>query len=159
MKDCVIVCGYPANEDGSISYILKSRIDKAIEIYRQNKVKYIIVSGGAVHNDFSEALTMKQYALKQGVDEKAILLEDQAKSTYHNMLFSKEIMEKYQLKNCYVVTNSWHKIKAKYYAKKFELNYVMVNADKPEKMSYFKVLILTFYMPINMLIMRFKGYK
>ena len=47
MKDCVIVCGYPANEDGSISYILKSRIDKAIELYQKKKVSTMLVIGGS----------------------------------------------------------------------------------------------------------------
>lgn len=159
MKDCVIVCGYPTNNDGSISNILKSRIEKAIELYKDNKVKYIIVSGGAIHNRFSEALTMKEYALQRGIDENYILIENKAKSTYHNMMYSKEIMKKYHFKNCYVVTNSWHRIKAKYYAKKFELNFEMINAQKPENMSYIKVLLLTIDMPINMFINRLKGFK
>lgn len=62
MKDCAIVCGYPANEDGTISNILKSRIDKAIELYQNHEIKYIIVSGGSIHNQYNEALTMKDYA-------------------------------------------------------------------------------------------------
>lgn len=159
MKDCVIVCGYPTNDDGTISYILKSRIDKAIELYQKKKVEFIIVSGGAVHNQYSEALTMKEYAIQNGIDERYILLENNAKSTYHNMMYSKQIMENNKLNNCYVVTNSWHRIKAKYYAEKFDLNFEMINADRPENMSYLKVVLLTFEMPMNMFIMRMKGYK
>lgn len=159
MKDCIIVCGYPANENGTISNILESRIKKGTEVFKKFDCQYLILSGGAIHNSFCEALIMKEYALKQGIDEKYILMEDKAKSTYHNMLYSKEIMEKHNLKNCYIVTNSWHKIKAEYYAKKFELDYIMINADKPEGMSYFKVLLLTIEMPFNMLKMRMKGFK
>lgn len=159
MKDCVIVCGYPANEDGTISYILKSRIDKAIELYKNHQVLYIIVSGGAIHNAYSEALTMKDYALTKGVDEEHILVENRAKSTYHNMLYSQEIMQQLHLNTCFVVTNSWHKIKAEYYAKKFALHYEMCNASRPEQMPYWKVLLYTLYMPINMFINRLKGFK
>lgn len=159
MKDCAIVCGYPANEDGTISNILKSRIDKAIELYQNHEIKYIIVSGGSIHNQYNEALTMKDYALKKGIDEIAIIVEDRAKSTYHNMMYSKEKMKEYGLKDCYVITNSWHIIKAKYYAKKFELDYLMLKCSKPKGMSYLQVIILTVYMPINMFINRLKGYK
>ena len=75
------------------------------------------------------------------------------------MMYSKQIMENNKLNNCYVVTNSWHRIKAKYYAEKFDLNFEMINADRPENMSYLKVVLLTFEMPMNMFVMRMKGYK
>ena len=43
MMDCAIVCGYPANEDGTISNILESRIRKAIELYHKKEIRYIPV--------------------------------------------------------------------------------------------------------------------
>ena len=158
-RDCIIVCGYPANEDGSISNILKSRIDKAIELYRNHFADIIIVSGGAIHNQYNEAEVMKAYAITCGIPSASIFLENKAKSTYHNMMYAKEIMEKHHLYTCYVVTNSWHKVKAEYYAKKFVLDYVMVNSKRPKGMSLIKVWLYTFYMHINMLINRMKVYK
>ena len=53
MKDCAIICGYPANEDGTISSILKSRIDLGIDLYMTHQVRYLIVSGGAIHNAYN----------------------------------------------------------------------------------------------------------
>lgn len=159
MKDCVIVCGYPTQDDGKISHILESRIAKAVELYQNHEVKYIIVSGGAIHNAYSESLVMQEYALTNGVPQQHILLENRAKSTYHNMKYSKEIMQQYGLKTCFIVTNSWHIIKAKYYAKKFALNYTIIKANKPHHMSYLKVIILHMGMPINMFVNRLKGYK
>ena len=159
MKDCAIVCGYPTHEDGSISPILKSRIEKAIELYQNQEISYIVVSGGAVHNSYSEAYAMQKYATLKGIPKDKILIEDQAKSTYHNMKYSQIIMKQHHLHNCYVITNSWHIIKAEYYAKKFNLNYIMKKCCKPENMSYFKVFVLHIYMPINMFINRLKGYK
>lgn len=159
MLDCAIVCGYPANDDGTISEILKSRIEKAIELYHQKQVRYIIVSGGAVHNQYSEAITMKDYAIKQGVSEDKIIIEDKARSTYHNMMYASELMQQYHLDTCYVVTNNWHMIKAKYYAKKFHLNFEPKACAKPKHMPYILVACLHIYMPLQMLKMRLKGYK
>jgi len=159
MKDCAIVCGYPTNDDGSLSAILESRIQKAVDLYRQKQVKYILVSGGAIHNRFCEAEAMKQYALLNGVNENDIIVENQAKSTYHNMYYADLLMKQYHLSSCYVITNSWHMIKAKYYAEKFHLNYESMKCKKPKGMSYLKVVILHIYMPINMLINRWKGFK
>lgn len=157
-RDCVIVCGYPTNDDGTISSILKSRISCAIELYHQGIIQYVLVSGGAIHNQYEEANCMKEYALCHGVSEECIIVENQAKSTYHNMLYASELMKQYHCHDCYVVTNSWHMIKAQYYANKFHLDFVPVKAKKPEGMSYLKVLFLTIEMPINMLINRLKGY-
>ena len=156
--DCAIVCGYPACEDGTPSPILKSRIDKAIELYQHRQIQYILVSGGAIHNQHNEAHCMAQYALKKGIPQAALIIEDQAKSTYHNMMYAKEKMKEYQLDSCFVVTNSWHMIKARYYAKKFHLHYYPQNAKKPPQMSYVTVLFYTIEMPINLLINRLKGY-
>lgn len=50
-------------------------------------------------------------------------------------------------------------MKAEYYAKKFDLNYCVVKANKPEGMSSLRQLFLHINMPINMLINRMKGYK
>lgn len=158
-KDCAIVCGYPANDDGTISAILQSRIDKAIELYKNHKINYIIVSGGAIHNQYNEATCMEKYALEKDVDKQAIIVEDRAKSTYHNMMYAKQLMIQYHLVNCYIITNSWHMIKAEYYAKKFALDYQKINANKPKDMSYIKVILYTIYMPFNMFINRLKGFK
>lgn len=156
--DCIIVCGYPAYDDGRISNVLKNRIDKAIELYISNNIKYLIVSGGAVKNEYKEAIIMYNYCLSKGIREENILIEDKAISTYHNMMYCKELMDKYRLNDCYVVTSSWHIVKAKYYARKFNLKYTMV-ACSNNGTNIFKVIALTIYMPINMLINRMKGFK
>ena len=158
MKDCAIICGYPANEDGTISSILKSRIDLGIDLYMTHQVRYLIVSGGAIHNAYNEAEVMRDYATEKGVPKENILIENQAKSTYHNMLYSKKIMDTHHFHNCFVITNSWHMIKAKHYAKKFHLDYQTKSCHKPENMTYLHVWLLTLYMPINMFINRCKGF-
>lgn len=159
MRDCVIVCGYPTNPDGSLSPILKSRIAMGVELLKQGKARYLLVSGGKAHNAYSEAWTMQAWAVAQGIDDKRILVEDQAVSTYHNMRYAAAIMQAHHLTTCIVVTNSWHLIKARYYARKFHLDYELKACHKPAGMSWLTVLILTLYMPINMLIMRLKGFK
>lgn len=159
MRDCVIVCGYPTNSDGTLSPILESRIAMGVELIKTGQARYLIVSGGAVHNAYSEAQAMAQWALRQGVLKSQIIIEDQAVSTYHNMYYAAQLMQEYHLNTCFVVTNSWHLIKARYYARRFHLNYQLKACHKPQKMHWITVFVLTLYMPINMLIMRLKGYK
>ena len=106
--DCAIVCGFPANSDGSPSLIMKSRVEKAIELYRHNKINYIIFSGGKVYNTYEEAAIMEKYAISLGLDKKIIIKENKAISTYHNLLYCTKIMNEHNFNSCLVVTNGWH---------------------------------------------------
>ena len=46
--DCAVVCGYPAEADGSPSRILKTRVERAAELWKTGRVRFLILSGGAV---------------------------------------------------------------------------------------------------------------
>ena len=70
--DCAVVCGYPAEADGSPSRILKTRVERAAELWKAGKVRFLLLSGGAVGNGFVEAEVMKAYAEDLGVDPEAI---------------------------------------------------------------------------------------
>lgn len=159
MKDCIIVCGYPTDKNGELSDILKSRIEKGIELYHQKKAEYLLLSGGAIHNEFCEAIAMKEYAIANGVDIKHIFIDTQAKSTYHNMFYGKQIMNLNGFKSCYLVSNSWHEFKVKYYARKFDLDFEFICANRPKSISFFKAILLKLDVLIHMFFMRLKGYK
>lgn len=143
--DCGIVCGYPANDDGTPSKIMKSRVNTGIWLYKTDKIKKLILSGGAVKNEFIEAQVMKDYALSLGVKNEDIIVESNSRSTYHNLMYCRNIVSENNFKDCLVITNSWHLRKADHYARKFNLNYNMYQAKKPEEYSIFKVLILHLY--------------
>lgn len=76
----------------NVSPLLAKRLDKAINIYKQNFNKpLIIVSGGQGKDEIvSEAVAMKKYLLYKGISEYNIILEYKSTSTYENMLFSKK---------------------------------------------------------------------
>ena len=86
--DCAIVCGFPANSDGSPSLIMKSRVEKAIELYCHNKIDYIIFSGGKVHNTYEEAAIMEKYAISLGLDKKISMLKYRYRITEVSLQFA-----------------------------------------------------------------------
>ena len=140
--DCAIVCGYPANNDGKPSKVMKSRVEKAVELYKKGAIKTIIFSGANVKNRYKEADVMEEYALKLGISQDVIYKENKAECTYHNLMYAKEIMKEHDFKNCLVITNSWHLRKADHYARKFKLDYAMVSARAPRTYSYLKIIML-----------------
>lgn len=155
--DCVIVCGCPASHDGKVTPSLKSRCDKAIELYHQGYCHYILMSGGAAHNQYIEAQVMKDYALLNGVKEEDIIIEPKSKSTYHNMIYCQEIIREHHWQCCLVVTNSWHLRKTNHYAQKFHLDYQMVQSEKPVGMSWLRVIYLHVYMHLTTYMNLLKG--
>lgn len=94
-KDFVIILGSKINNDGTLTPLLKGRVDKAIEFgnkeYEINKKKIYYVPSGGKGNDevISEAEAIKNYLIEQGIDEKQIIVENESTNTYENIKFSK----------------------------------------------------------------------
>ncbi len=155
---CAVVCGCPADREGKPTPYMKTRVEKAVQLWEDKRVKYLLLSGGAVRNAFVEAEVMKAYAVSLGVPKEFLIMEKRSGSTYHNMMYCKAIMEECGLDDCVVVTNGWHLRKADHYARKFRLSYVMCKADKPEEdgvlRNMWKYISTNVHMYINM----YRGY-
>lgn len=99
-KDFVIVLGCGLRKDGTPTPLLQGRIDRALDFYRTQKEKtgkelIFITSGGQGADEaVSESTAMKQYLLDKGVPENQIIEENRSTSTYENMKFSKEIIDR-----------------------------------------------------------------
>lgn len=111
--DALIVLGY-VSKDGRIHPLLKERLDEAYTLFRRYGHKYIIVSGGSVGSHCSEAELMKKYLVEKGVPAIRVLQEDQSYNTVQNLLFSKQLMEQYQLQSFIIITNLFHVRRTKY---------------------------------------------
>lgn len=61
--EVAIVLGSPTKDNGSLSRMQKTRVDAAIRLYQNKKVKKILISGSNVVNDYVEAEVMAAYAL------------------------------------------------------------------------------------------------
>ncbi|WP_227763779.1 YdcF family protein [Zhaonella formicivorans] len=106
--DAVIVLG--CRLYGTVpSPFLQARLDEGLRLYQAGYGQYIIVSGGqGPGEDIPEAEAMRQYLIARGVEPKKIITEDQSTSTMENILFSKDKMEAYGLKDAVIVSNKYH---------------------------------------------------
>lgn len=89
---------------------LRERLDEALRLYRNGTVQRFIVSGGLDQPDFpyTEAEGMQRYLVDRGVPIQHIVLENQATSTYENLLYSQHIMEEYGWTSTVIITHSYH---------------------------------------------------
>ena len=99
-KDFVIILGSKIREYGTLTPLLRGRVDKAIEFaknqYEKTKKKIIYIPSGGKGKDevTSEANAIKNYLLQQGIKENQIIIEDKSKNTYQNMKYSKDKIDK-----------------------------------------------------------------
>ncbi len=97
--DCIVVLGGGVGESGKAGQGYEERVQYAVELYKQRYADNLIFSSGYMHV-YREPLVMKALAVSQGVPQEAIILENEAKNTFENVKFTKEILNK----------NSWDKI-------------------------------------------------
>ncbi len=116
-KDYMIILGCQIKKDGTLTPLLKGRVDKAIEFRNEqlketNKDLIFIPSGGQGSNEIiSEAEAMKNYLIEQGIPKKNILIDDKSKNTYENISFSNKLINKKNAKVAFS-TNKYHVFRA-----------------------------------------------
>ncbi len=93
---------------------LKERLDRAAELYKQHMFPRLIVSGGydVPNAKLTEAEGMRDYLVNLGVPAKQIVLENKATSTYENVLFSKQLMDRSGWRKAIVITHRYHGLRA-----------------------------------------------
>ena len=118
-KDFIIILGCQIKKDGTLTNLLKSRVDRALEFAKMQKEKngkdIMFVPSGGQGNDeiISEAQAMKNYLIEQGINENNILIEDKSKNTFENIKFSSEIIKE-KMDNAKIVfsTTNYHVFRA-----------------------------------------------
>jgi uncharacterized SAM-binding protein YcdF (DUF218 family) len=107
----MIILGCKIRNDGTLTPLLKGRVDKAIE-FRNKQLKetgkdlIFIPSGGKGKDEvISEGDAIKRYLLENKINEKNILVENKSKSTDENIKFSYKLINNKKAKIAYSTTN------------------------------------------------------
>lgn len=124
--DFIIIHGAGLLGGEKITPLLKRRIDKAVEAYHKSKnphVKIIASGGQGADEKISEAQAMTNYLLMEtDVPQDAIILEDQSRTTYENLLYSKELGDQLVAKPQFLfVTSDYHVFRTSTYARKLKM--------------------------------------
>lgn len=95
-KTHVIILGCAIAQDGTPLPLLRGRIDRAIAFAKEQQdkgggeIKFVPSGGKGSDEVISEAESMKNYLLTQGIDESRVILENKSANTQENMRFSLE---------------------------------------------------------------------
>lgn len=102
--DCIMVFG-----NGNLD-----RSKKAIQLYKEGRAPVILFSGGDKwgQRDEIEAISMKRYAIEQGVPEEAVVIETISNHTKENVLASILVLDRaiglHKIKRIIAVSDSGH---------------------------------------------------
>ncbi len=98
-KDAIAILGCQIREDGTLTKLLQSRVDRAIDFARMQKeatgkdILFIPSGGKGADECISEAETMRNYLRAQGIPEERIAMDDRSADTYENIGFSYKVMQ------------------------------------------------------------------
>lgn len=106
--DVAIVLG-AATSGEEVSPVYRERINHGIWFYEYGYVDYLILTGGVgKENEKSDALVAKQYAVKNGVPEQAILIEEQSTITEENLEYAKAVMDAHSVNTAIIISDPLH---------------------------------------------------
>lgn len=132
-SDAIVVLGARVIKNSAPNPCLVSRINHGVVLHKEKIASKMIFTGGNdVEDGKNEAEEMKKMAEAQKVSVENILLEPNATSTYENLLYTKELMEKNKIKSIVIVTEPFHSPRASLIASKLQIEHTVSPAsDSP----------------------------
>ncbi|HOO22573.1 MAG TPA: YdcF family protein [Clostridia bacterium] len=110
VNSIIIVLGQYLKDDGTLSLQCRERCFYAYTLYAKGRGNTFLLSGGTVNTKagISEAQAMKNYLVSLGVDESAIITEDNSQNTYENAKFCAQILKGMEYEKLILVSSSYH---------------------------------------------------
>ena len=117
--DVAMVLGNRVYADGSLANWTKGRVDRALELYREGKVKRIFCSGGlGVEDHFPEGTAMRNYLLAQGVPDSAVVADNDGANSYATAADFNKWNEERKYSKVIVVSQFYHISRSVYILRK-----------------------------------------
>lgn len=114
--DCITVLGAHVKEDGSPSYMLESRLAKAIELYNAGVSPKILMTGDHGQKEYDEVNNMMKYVLANSdIKKENVFLDHAGFSTYESAYRAKAI---FNVNKSVFVTQKYHLYRTIYNARK-----------------------------------------
>ncbi|HET9654363.1 MAG TPA: ElyC/SanA/YdcF family protein [Kineosporiaceae bacterium] len=104
-RPVALVLGAGLNPDGSASPLLAQRVEVAVRLYQEGRVRALLMSGdhGAVGHD--EGLAMAEVAQRAGVPASAIVLDHAGFDTFSSCYRARHV---FGVRRAVVVSQAWH---------------------------------------------------
>lgn len=106
--DAIIVLGAQVKPDGVPSLQLQWRLDAAAEAWQERNCLIVVCGAQGANEPATEASVMRDELIKQGVAEKAILMDDKSFNTRQNIANAVALLEGRDVDHVLIVTSDYH---------------------------------------------------
>ena len=111
--DRVVSLGFLVSQTGALTPTLRSRVDRAIDHYRQGSTQTLVMSGGRLDSEpCTAASAMKAYAVRNGISERHILEQGDALDTVGEAIFLRLLLPMRAGARLLIVTSDFHAARA-----------------------------------------------
>jgi len=108
-KNIGVVLGAAVWSGNNPSPSLSSRVDKAIELYKQGYAGKLLLTGGNAPGELSEAEVAFNYAKEMGMDTKKISIEQETTSSSEQIKFIRSnLVTNKNIKDIIIISDSYH---------------------------------------------------
>ncbi|WP_392567084.1 ElyC/SanA/YdcF family protein [Utexia brackfieldae] len=121
---------------GGYNEFYKQRILGAIELYRQDKIRYLLVSGDNALLSYNEPITMRKDLLKAGIPSSAIVLDYAGFRTLDSVVRANRVFDAQEFT---IITQQFHCERALFIAQYQGISAQCFAVPSPENMTMVRV--------------------
>lgn len=147
-SSAALVFGASVFRDGRLSGVLEDRVNTAIELYKAEKIKKIIMTGDNGTAKYNEVLAMKNFAVKNGVIESDIILDYAGFDTYDSCYRARDIfgLDKYEV---VAISQKFHLNRISYICNNLGIKVISLAADKHQYVDIDKMIFREYFAKIK----------
>ncbi len=136
-------------KNGHSNLFFKYRIDATIDLYKNHKLKYIVISGDHSEKYYNEPQDMKNALIALGIPDSVIFLDYAGLRTLDSVVRCKEIFGQNEF---IIISQAFHNERAIYIAQQFKLDAVGFNAREPSIKFGVKTYIREYFARVKVLL-------
>ena len=111
--DLALILGNKVNTDWSLSKRLEKRLECGLNLYKNGRVKKLLVSGGFGKEGFYEWMKMREYLMINGVPDNSIIVDNLWNNTIASVENTLKLKDGLNYKSIIVVSQYFHVTRTK----------------------------------------------
>lgn len=122
--DIAVILGNKINEDGTLSERLEKRMECGLNLFRNGRVKKLLVSGGLGKEGFYEGDKMREYLIKNNVPDSVIIVDNLGDNTIATVDNTLRLKDSLNFHSLIVVSQYFHLTRTKMLFRKRHFDHV-----------------------------------
>jgi len=134
---------------GHVNLYYQNRLEAALELFNNNKIEYLLISGDNSRKDYNEPEMFKQDLMKKGIPEDKIYLDYAGFRTLDSVVRAKKIFGQHKIT---LISQQFHNERAIYICKNKGIDAIGFNAKDVSLRYGFKIKVREKFARLKMMI-------